>query len=153
MSISGQTGDADGEPLLLWSYGDAWRNLTEEVRNQVVTVMAENGTVRVLNLADGWQQRVPIPDRHSLHLDGTRHSLTAVTWASPCGISVTGAGHYAWHITTAVIAVVAGDHPHWATTPADLALLEIRHDPVAQHNGHPEAACPVTYCIQNAPAV
>lgn len=30
---------AEEDPRLLWRYGDAWRDLTEEVRNQVVTIV------------------------------------------------------------------------------------------------------------------
>ena len=124
MATSGERDEIPEQiPKLLWRHGDVWSDFTDEFRSQVVTVVTENGTLRVLDIDEGWQQRVPLPGRHSLHLDGNRHELATVAFASPCGIHTTSSAHQ-WHVSTPVIAVVTGDHPRWTTTPAGLALLE-----------------------------
>jgi hypothetical protein len=131
---------------LIWVAGDPWRDLTREVSEQPVTIVTRNRTARLLNLAEGWQERVPLHGGHVVAADGDRQSLAFVEFASPCGVLTwTVEGH--WHVTTPVVAVLVGLDAGWATsTEAKHAQRRLVTGPSPAN--HPESDCPVAYCIR-----
>lgn len=136
---------SDDGPEFIWQAGDAWRELTKEVRSMPVTVVTWNGTSRLIDLAAGWQQRIPLAGGNALSLDRDRQALTAVEFASPCGVRTSNL--LRWHVTSRVVAVLDGHHPMWAASDAGQALLtDSGANPQAP--GHPAAVCPVHLCVR-----
>jgi len=135
---------------MLWVRGEPWRELSDELRATLVTVVTANGSSRVLALAEGWQQRVPLIDGHHMARDLRRQPLNEIVFASPCGVHTeTGLGQ-GWHLTTPVLAVIAGEDLEWAATPECAALVEAAFaDDRGDGRGddtHPQHPCPVPYC-------
>jgi hypothetical protein len=95
---------------LIWVAGDPWRDRTRAVSAEPVTVVTRNRTARLLNLDEGWQERVPLQGGHVMAADGDRQSLACVAFASPCGV-LTCTVEGQWHVTTLVVAVLVGSLP------------------------------------------
>ncbi len=129
---------------MIWIAGDAWRDLTDELSVEAVTIVTSNRTTRLLDLPSRWQARIPLTGGHTMTADHIEQPLTAITFASPCGV-VTFTDEHRWHVTTTVIAVLSGLHPDWATTPAAPEAQRLLQETQTQQE-HPPHACPVPYC-------
>lgn len=138
------------ESSVLWRLGERWLDLLPRLNLAgSMTVVSLNGTATLLNLDEGWEQRVPLEGGHRLPGDGERHLLTAVLCATPCGLHIAGRGGR-WHQTTRLLLVVEGLHPRWLETPlgqeAFRSVLRRRWEAP----GHPPGACGARYCANGA---
>jgi hypothetical protein len=130
---------------IVWRNGDEWRNFTPELCRGVHTIVTINGTSRILDIDNGTQRRVPLTDGHQMAGDGAVQSLGNVHAASPCGVYTTTVSG-AWHATTPVVAVLAGDHPAWASGPDGQALLAEVSERGHLAPQHPVDSCDLPYC-------
>lgn len=128
---------------IIWQTGDTWRGLTDDfVTAGVVSVLTENGTVRLVDFHQERQCRVP--GTHAMAGDLMWQPLTSAL-ATPCGLyTETSAG--AWHCTTRISVAVTGAHAGLATGP--LGQHALTHAWSAPE--HADRRCITPYCSLEA---
>lgn len=58
---------------LIWKCGDSWRGLTDEIAGlDAITIVSENGTVRLFDLVNRRQKRVPLAHAMCPTANGSR---------------------------------------------------------------------------------
>lgn len=138
-------GEAQGEDVrTLWRIGDAWRNFLPEINGSTGAVWAvtARGSVRVLNVSEGWQLRVPEPGGAFILGDRMQGPLSEVSVATPCGITTWGNGPTTWSSSMAVLLLATGLPDASPAIPAGLT-----EDVVAESfSAHPAGTCGALHC-------
>lgn len=125
---------------IIWANGDNWESLTEQtVTAQQITIMSENGTVRLIDLTNERQCR--IPTFHQMANDHHWQELATID-ITPCGAMTFTGRMFGEHWTTRIKLVAAGHHPDLATTPEGKTALAADWE----SPGHPDEPCVAAYC-------
>ena len=130
---------------IIWKDGDAWRDLTDEVRAAgAATAISLHGTARFIDVEHGRQARFPTPKAGLFVCDSCW--LPLGDWSlTPCGFVTEASDH--WSRGTRLRLVLAGFVPYWAGTEAGavmLAAVQAGTEPTAP--GHPDGACGAYWC-------
>lgn len=128
----------------LWKLGDPWRDLQPEIVGAVelIAAVSEHGSIRLLDVANQVQIRMPGPHRGALPNDLYGVDLASVAVATPCGIVTWGRGRTSWGATTRLRALLAGPLVE-ITAAIDLPQLPESQWAV----GHPDGTCGAAYCV------
>lgn len=128
----------------LWRIGDAWRNFLREISESPGTIWAvtAGGSVRVLNVREGWQLRVPAPGGAVVVGDRKELPLSEVSVATPCGITTWGNGPTTWSSSTAVLLLATGLPDDRPAVRTGLSDADVRRSFAA----HPEGTCGALHC-------
>jgi len=121
---------------IIWKAGDAWRDLTDDVRAAgTATAISLHGTARYIDAEHGRQARFPTMKAGVFACDG--HWLPLGDWSlTPCGLVTEAPDH--WSRGTPLRLVLAGFVEGWASTPIGVETLAAVHassEPTAP--GHP----------------
>lgn len=130
-------------PELIWSNGDKWRSLTADITaaGGTITVLTENGTIRLINIDNGWQKRIPGPSRE-MRKDNITFDLSSFD-ATPCGMR-TNSMDGSWHLTTPMLAVIKGEQVEFAQ---EIFVMMGKNNKVHYAPGHPSERCACAlYC-------
>lgn len=133
-----------GDVRTLWRIGDPWRSFLPEINGSPGPVWAvtARGSVRVLNIHDGWQLRVPERGGAVILGDRMQVPLSEVSVATPCGITTWGDGPRTWSSSMAVLLLATGlpdSRPALWPGLDDAAVRESFAD-------HPPSRCGALHC-------
>lgn len=135
----------------LWTPSRGWADFAPLLRGEspgAVTFVTKNFSSYVINPVEGWWRRDTPLDWNEWWGDGGQRPLLSLLGATACGVSLRwGRDIGALALTTAVVAVFAGDQPAAHTLidpgePLDLAM-----------QGHPSGTCHAVYCWKQAGAL
>lgn len=135
----------------VWTSGDPWRDLTEELDDLGDwTAISRSGTARLVR--NRQTIRMPLEGGNRLVLDGQWNPVARLI-VTPCGIVYDGLlGD--WSVGTQLWVVLTGVQPAWNTTALGRQILDrvvARELPEAP--GHPAEPCGARYCHVRLPGL
>lgn len=144
-SANGDEGPAaQGELGTLWRIGDRWRDLRPELLTVAgpVWLLTARGSIRVLDVREGWQLRVPSTGGAVIADDRRQTALSEISVATPCGITTWGNGPHTWSSSMPVLLLATGLPDGRPATRSGLDASDVQ----ASFSDHPPGRCGALHC-------
>lgn len=138
------THDQASEVTILWRLGDPWRDLRDEIAASPVAVWAitGHGSLRGMHPAEHWQVRIPDASGARIAGDRMQTELSAITAATPCGVTTWGDGPESWSSSTTLLLLATGVPEDWPAIRAGMTVEDFH----ATFDSHPPDGCGARLC-------